>query len=420
MKAHTIHDFSVLIGLDWADQKHDVCELFPDSDHVNYGVINANPKAIHEWAQSLLHRFPDKPVAIACELTKGPIVYALSQYQHITLFSINPSSVAQYRKAFSHSGAKSDPRDALIQAEILKLHLPKLNAIEPDSVAIRSLGQTVEHRRKLVQERVRLSTRITTILKSYYPQALDWFKEKDTVIFCDFIARWPSLTAAKKARHATLLAFFNQHNARYIVINEQRIQAIKDAYPLTEDLGVIAPNQLIISVLIPQLKLLIEGIETLDKAIREQYRALPDKIIFDSLPGAGPQLAPRLLVAFGSNRARYSTASEMQKYAGIAPVIEASGKSSWTHWRYSCPKFLRQTFVEWAGQSVRFSFWAKAYYQQQIAKGKPHNVAIRSLAFKWIRIVFKCWQARTTYDESTYLEALKKRGSPLIEYAVKN
>ena len=105
------------------------------------------------------------------------------------------------------------------------------------------------------------------------------------------------------------------------------------------------------------------------------------------------------LLVFGSKRERYATASEVQKYVGVAPVIEQSGSKSWTHWRYSCPKFLRQTFVEWAGQSVRFSFWAKAYYQQQIEKGKPHNTAIRSLAFKWIRIAFSCWKTRTKYDE---------------------
>lgn len=156
----------------------------------------------------------------------------------------------------------------------------------------------------------------------------------------------------------------------------------------------------------------------MDKEIRTRYREQDDNVIFDSLPGAGPQLAPRLLVAFGSNRARYETAADMQKYAGVAPVIERSGKKSWTHWRYSCPKFLRQTYVEWAGQSVRFPFWAKAYYQQQIAKGKPHNTAIRSLAFKWIRIAFNCWKTRTVYDESKYLQALKQRGSPLLQYAV--
>ena len=137
-------------------------------------------------------------------------------------------------------------------------------------------------------------------------------------------------------------------------------------------------------------------------------------------PGAGPQMAPRLLAAMGSNRDRYQSPDELQKYAGIAPVTERSGKKEWVHWRWSCPKFLRQTFVEWAGQSVRYSFWAKAYYRQQESLGKPHNNIIRALAFKWIRILFRCWKTRTAYDETTYLNALRRRGSPLLKFAVES
>ena len=180
-----------------------------------------------------------------------------------------------------------------------------------------------------------------------------------------------------------MLQFFNQHNSRYPAINEKRIVDIKAAQALTDDPGVIEPNKIMIEVLIPQLKLLIEGIERMDKEIKLRYKNQSDRKIFDSFPGAGPQLAPRILVAFGSNRDRYNTATDMQKYAGVAPVTEQSGQKKWTHWRYSCPKFLRQTFVEWAGQSVRYSFWAKAYYEQQMSKGKPHHTIIRSLAFKW-------------------------------------
>lgn len=189
--------------------------------------------------------------------------------------------------------------------------------------------------------------------------------------------------------------------------------------PLTDDSGVIEPNRILIEILVPQLKLLIESIMRMDKEIRGYYKRQDDRIIFDSFPGAGPQLAPRLLAALGNNRDKYNSAAELQKYAGVAPVIEQSGQKSWTHWRYSCTKFLRQTFVEWAGQSVRFSFWAKAYYDMQISKGKPHNTIIRALAFKWIRIAFRCWKTTTPYDESKYLKALKKRGSPVLEYAIK-
>ena len=418
MKAPCITNFSVLIGIDWADKKHDVCEIDLKVKSPRYSVIASKPEAIHDWAMSLKQRFPDKPVAVACELKKGPLIYCLEKYDHIVIFPINPSTVARYRKAFTQSGAKDDPSDALIQAEILERHMDKLSCIEPESSDIRALGLLVEGRRNIFQNRVDLSNKITAILKLYYPQVLDWFDEKDSTIFCDFVAKWPSLSRVKKARKQTLLNFFNQHNSRYSETNERRIKAISNAFALTDDAGIIEPNQLMIEILIAQLKLLVEAVGRMDKEIRNRYKQQSDHNIFDSFPGAGPQLAPRLLVAFGTNRTRYSNASEMQKYAGVAPVIEQSGQKSWTHWRYSCPKFLRQTFVEWAGQSVRFSFWAKAYYDQQVAKGKPHNTVIRSLAFKWIRIVFRCWKTKTPYDESKYLSALKAKKSPLLQYAI--
>lgn len=240
------------------------------------------------------------------------------------------------------------------------------------------------------------------------------------MIFCDFISKWPSLNAAKRARASTLRDFFNTHNARYGDVNERRVAAIKSAVPLTRDKGVIEPNQILVGMLIEQLRVLIGSIEQLDHEIKQRYKSHADRQIFDSFPGAGPQLAPRLLVAFGLDRDRYDTAADLQRYAGVAPVLERSGQKHWLHWRYSCPKFLRQTFIEWAGLSIRFSFWAKAYYQQQIDKGKSHNVAVRALAFKWIRIAFRCWKTSTPYDESKYLEALKLRGSPLLDYATKN
>ena len=418
MKGYNIDNFAVLIGIDWADKKHDICEHPNHTEIYNYSIIKHKPQALHDWAMELKQRYPEQKIAIVCELIKGPLIYALAKYEHLTLFTINPSTVAKYRKAFTPSGAKDDPSDALIQVEILTLHMDKLSVIEPESAAIRSLSQLVEYRRGLVQNSVDLSNKITATLKNYYPQALEWFKEKDTIIFCDFILKWPSLGKAKKARKKTLLDFFNAHNSRYVDVNNKRILGIKNAMPLTEDKGVIEPNQMLVEVLISQFKILLQGIEQLDKAIKGAYKAQADKNIFDSLPGAGPQLAPRLLVAFGSNRSRYHDASELQKYAGIAPVIERSGKKMWTHWRYSCPTFLRQTFVEWAGFSVRYSFWAKAYYEQQQAKGKPHNSIIRALAFKWIRIVFRCWKTNTPYDESTYLAALKRRDSPLLKFAI--
>jgi len=420
MKVFNVSDFAALIGIDWADRKHDICEINQQTHHPKLYVISSQPNSINTWANELKSKYQGKLIAVACELKKGPLIYALTKFNHIVLFPINPSTVAKYRKAFSHSGAKDDPTDSAIQLEILKLHMDKLSPITPDSSSIRALSQLVEYRRKLVQERVNITNRITTTLKNYYPHVLNWFQEKDTQIFCDFIQRWPSLNQAKKARKQTLLDFFNQHNSRYPAVNERRIKEIKQAEHLTQDDAIISPNQLLIKCLVAQLRQLMLAIEQFDHEIKSIYRHHKDRVIFDSLPGAGPQIAPRLLAAMGTNRKRYNKPEEIQKYAGIAPVTERSGKKEWIHWRYSCTKFLRQTFVEWAGLSVRYSFWAKAYYRQQESKGKPHNTIIRALAFKWIRILFRCWKARTPYNEATYLSALKAKGSPLLKYAVEN
>jgi len=94
----------------------------------------------------------------------------------------------------------------------------------------------------------------------------------------------------------------------------------------------------------------------------------------------------------GSQRDRFATSDEVVRQVGVAPVIKRSGQSTWIHWRYCCPKFVRQTFVEWANQSIHYSYWASLYYEQQRAKGKSHQTALRSLAFKWARIVFRCWK----------------------------
>jgi len=408
MKEPIVNDFAALVGIDWADKKHDVCELSYDTGKYKYSVIFCKPESLNDWALFLKKRYPGKQIAVACELKKGPLIYVLSRHSHLTLFPIDPSTVARYRKAFSSSGAKNDPTDAYLITEILSRHMDKLTYINPESSDVRVLAQLLEYRRKIVQDRVDLSNRMTAVLKNYFPQVLDWFKEKDTVIFCNFISRWPSLPQAKAARKTTLLKFFNRRNSHYTSVNEKRIKDIKKSVALTDDSDVIEPNRIMIELLVPQLKLLIESVVRMDDEIKKYYKQQDDRILFDGFSGAGPQLAPRLLVAFGVNREKYNSASEIQKYVGVAPVIEQSGQKSWTHWRYSCPKLLRQTFVEWAGQSVRYSFWAKAYYEQQISKGKSYNTVIRALAFKWIRIAYRCWKTNTPYDESKHLNALKK------------
>ena len=106
----------------------------------------------------------------------------------------------------------------------------------------------------------------------------------------------------------------------------------------------------------------------------------------------------------------------MQNLSGIAPVTKRSGKQCVVQRRWACPKFLRQTFHEFAQHSIGQATWARAYYQLQRARGKGHHAAVRALAYKWIRVLFACWKTRTPYDESRYLEQLRRQQSPLLAY----
>jgi transposase IS116/IS110/IS902 family protein len=284
---------------------------------------------------------------------------------------------------------------------------------------MRALAPLLAHRRRVVGDKVRMTNRLTSTLKHYFPQVLHWFQEKDTAIFCDFLRRWPTLKAVQLARRAPLDTFFRDHHVRYAEVIAQRIPAIKAATPLTTDDGVMAPHALLVQALVAQLRVTLQAIADCDTAIAPRAQSHPDFPLFQALPGAGPVFAPRLLVAFGEQRARYASAAELQKYAGMAPVTERSGKKSWVHWRLQCPKFLRQTFVAWAAESIRHSFWAQGYYQQQRDKGKAHQAAVRALAFTWIRILSRCWQERTPYDEAVSLQALHRRGASLIHTLAK-
>jgi transposase len=366
------------IGLDWADAKHDVCLQAAGSERRAFLVLEHRPEAIDAWVQTLRTRFHGEPVAVCLELNTGPIVSALRQYDFLVLFPVNPFTLAKYREAFTPSRAQDDPTDAELHVELLLTHRAKLTPLTPQSPTMRALAQLVEHRRRLVGDKVRCTNRLTSALKNYFPHVLQWFQEKDTGIFCDFLSRWPTRKAAQLARRTTLEHFFREHHVRSADVIKTRIEAIKSAMALTTDGGVIAPNALLVQALVAQLRGTLQAITDFDNASADHAQGHPDFPLFDAWPGAGAVFAPRLLVAFGEQRERYASAEELQKYAGIAPVTERSGKKSWVHWRLQCPKFLRQTFVEWAAESIRHSFWAQAYYQQQRDQGKAHQAAVRA------------------------------------------
>ena len=410
MKPSATH-FVAHFGLDWADKKHDICLLDTCSGIPEYSVIQHTPEFIDEWALSLQARFNNQPIAICLELKAGPVVYALLKYRFITLFPIPPKALAKYRDALSQSGAKDDPTDAFLQLDYLLRHPESLRPLLPEDSQTRILQHLVEDRRHFVEEKVNLTNTVTAALKSYYPQVLQWFGDIDTVLFCDFVTRWSVLAKVQAESAETLRQFFKSRGCGREEVIARRLEAISQALPLTEDEGIVMPFEKRTTALIQQLRQILLTIQDYDLDIARQFQAHAEYELFDSLPGAGAVFGPRLLAAMGTDRTRYNSADELARYSGVTPVMERSGTKTWVHWRYCCPKFLRQTFVEWARQTLKYSYWAKTFYDRKRAEGKSHQATLRMLAFKWIRILFRCWQTNTPYNESTYLFALEKRNA---------
>jgi transposase len=407
------NEFAAYIGLDWADRTHVISQRAAGTSKVEHYEIEHKPEVLAEWVSGLRQRFGGQQVAVALEQSRGAVVHALMSYDFLVLYPVNPKTLAKYREAFRLAGSKDDPDDAELLLELLMLHRDKLRAWVPDDEQTRMLALLVEHRRQLVREQTRLSNRLTSLLKLYYPQALAWAGEMATLQVCDFLKCWPELALVQEAPAAELRQFYVTHGCRKRELINRRLEEIKVAQPLTQDQAVIKASATMVQASASQLRAVLEAIAQFEKQIAELFARHPDHELFSSFPGAGQVLGPRLLAAMGADRGRFSTALEVQQFSGIAPVTERSGKSCWVHWRLACPKFVRQSFHEYAGQSIRWSGWARAFYEQQRQRGKGHHTAVRTLAYRWIRIMYRCWKERIPYCEETYRQALVRRQSPL-------
>lgn len=404
------------VGIDWADQEHAVCLSPADSLVPEQFVIKHTPEAIAEFVALLRTRFGGGFVAIGLEQARGALLYALMNYEFLVLYPINPITAKRYRDAFAPSGAKNDPVDARLIWELLIKHRDQLRPWMPDDVLTRQLALLCEHRRELVNQRTCFVQQVRAALKTYFPQALDWTGDDlATVMAADFLLNWPTLAGLQKAKPQTIRAFYYAHQCRRPDLVNQRLVQIKTATALTTDLAVIGAHALRVQTLARQLRSLVAAIAEYDRQIQALFAIHPDAAIFASFPGAGACLAPRLTAAFGTNRERFPEADAMERLSGVAPVTRRSGKFQSVHRRYACARFLLQTFHEFARCSIKLCDWARRYYDAQRAKGKGHHAAVRALAFKWIRILWRCWRDRRPYDDAIYTAALRRSGSPLAK-----
>ena len=405
-------DYAAFIAIDWADQKHVFSLKATDQTKKETGTLEQKPEIIGPWVAKLRERFGGRPVAVALEQSRGALIHALMAYDFIVLYPLHPTTVAKFREAFKFSGAKSDPLDTDQILEILSKHLDRLKALNPDTQETRLLGRLVEDRRKAVDLRTSHIQACLASLKEYFPQAIELVNGNlSSRLACDFLMKWPTFEAFQQAKPSTLKRFYYGHNIRSPEVLEKVLSLATTAKALTTDPAIVESGSRLSQMHAQLIQALNPVIEDYDQRIKTVFHDHPDAHLFSGIPGAGPALAPRLLAAFGTDRSRYEAAANVQTFSGISPVTRSSGKTRFVYFRQACPKFLRQSFHEFARLSVAKCQWARNYVDYYTDKGKKYHTIIRSLAFKWIRILFRCWKDQTPYDDNKYMEMLKRRGS---------
>ena len=414
---HDCQPIGLSIGIDWADQENVYQTQAAGSSQRTNGSFKQKPEDMTEWLMQQKERIPaGSKIAVALEQTRGSLIHFLQQFNFLILYLINPKSLAKFREVFRPSGSKDDPDDSGCLLDLLLHHREKLHAWLPDNEQTRKLAALCELRRKLVDERTAKVNAIISYLKFYFPQAISWAGDLTAPMACDFLIKWPTLQAIQRTRPETILKFYRAHHSRSDQRIQQRLAEMKNALPITSDSAIIDPYS---TIVVNYARLVAElggMIDAYDKQIESLFAQHPDHDLFVSLPGAGAVMAPRLLTAIGSDRNRYQSAVEVQQYSGIAPVTRRSGKFKSVSRRLGRPKFICQSWLEFANHSVGFSPWANAFYHHQRSLQKGRHAALRALAYKWIRIIFRCWMLNEPYNEQKYLDSLSKRNSPLLQH----
>jgi transposase len=408
--------YTACAGVDWGHTNNCFHLLSSGSKQIERIDVAADPASMGQFVRSLRKRFPDGKIAIVSEQTKGALVNLLLDYPFIELMAANPHAAAKFRRSLHPAGSKSDPIDSSALLRMIFTHRDRMPVLTRSDEISRRLDTISRHRRSVVDQRVEVSHRLKELLKQYYPQALPMLGPDNwDPISLAFLRQCPCYSRLTRTRDETLKKFYYTHGSRSKVAIEKRLisrltSAALSSDPLIEELGEMQMRDYV-----EQLSVLSKQIRELDKRLRNAFAEHPDKEIFRSLPGAGATLAPRLAAAFTCDRNHYKSCSHMQAYVGIAPIKIESGNNEYTFMRRFCSKFLRQSFHEWAGSSIEHSPWAKACYERLRERGKKVGEAKRALAFKWIRILFRCWKDQKLYDEATYVRSLIKRNSPVVD-----
>ncbi|WP_200216758.1 IS110 family transposase [Micromonospora coerulea] len=399
------------LGDDWAEDHHDV-ELVDD-----HGARLAR-KRLPEGLEGVtrLHaliaeRMPPEwadldpgeaaaQVRIGIETDRGPWVQALiaAGYQ---VYAINPMSVARYRERHSTSGAKSDAGDAHVLAEIVRLDHAHHRPVAGDSDQAEAMKLVARTHQTLIWDRTRQLLRLRSVLREFFPAALDVFDDLTASDALELLARAPDPARAARLSRSQIAAALRRANRRHVDAKAADVQQRLRGAQLRQPDAVQAAYAAIVTAQVRLIAALNVEVEQLGQVVADHFGRHRDAEHYLSQPGLGVVLGARILGEFGDDPHRFTDAKARKNYAGTSPITRASGTRTIVLARYARNRRLADAVHQWAFCSLKGSPGARAYYDALRARGTGHQAALRQLGNRLVGILHGCLKTDTTYDEAT-------------------
>lgn len=399
----------VAVGIDSADAHHDIHAEAPNLPALRLRISN-DRAGFQRLLAALQEAFGELPCRFALENPSLLLARFLRHAGH-AIYALNPRSVARMREALAASGKKDDPLDAESLCLLLHRRAQDLAPVRLGSAEAQLLTGLVRQRVDVVQEKTRLLNQLKAVLKSYYPRALELFPNLEQPLTRAWLQQFETPSALAAATEAQWRALFAGHRYpqphRIATLWEQAQTPQVAVSPVDEALGARQVRHLL-----RLLELVLEDLRALEEEIQRRFDQLADAALFRSLPGAAETLAPALFAFLGDDRERWGDWSDLARVSGTVPVTRSSGKSRVILMRHHCDHHARRTLHLFANCSRRRCAWAKEFYAEQRRLGKNHATALRNLATKWLRILFRLWKEGVVYDEAVYLRRRAERETP--------
>lgn len=391
----------LFVGVDWAEDHHDVCVMAEDGEVLGKRRVPDSVVGIGDLHGLVAeHAGDDEAVVVGIEIDRGLVVYSLLA-AYYEVYAINPLASARYRDRHVTSGAKSDPGDAKVLADLVRTDRHNHRPIAGDSDVIEGVKLLARAHQNAIWSRQRQLNALRSALREYYPGALAAFGTdlaSSDVLAILSIAPTPELgRGLSRAKIAAALRKGGRQ--RNVDRRAEEIQGALRADQLGAPALITGAHGIIARSAVALITSFNAQIAELEAALSEHFEQHPDAKVVLSLPGLGTVLGARVLGEFGDDRTRFSTAKSRKNYAGTSPVTKASGRSKVVLARFARNKRLGDACDKWAFCALNSSPGARHYYDQLRDRGKTHRQALRQVANRLVGILHVCLERDVFYDE---------------------